>query len=149
MDYANWLTNGLIVGTTIALVLGCVVGHYEGLNWLARRLSHREGPRRPRVLYAVLGAAALHIVEIWVFGLGLWGVLHLPDAGAIVGVGTSPLLDAIYLSAVTFTTVGFGDLAPSGSIRFLLGTEALIGFVLLAWSASFTYLEMEKNWRER
>ena len=35
--------------------------------------------------------------------------------GAIVGVGTSPLLDAIYLSAVTFTTVGFCDLAPSGS----------------------------------
>ena len=50
---------------------------------------------------------------------------------------------------MTFTTVGFGDLAPSGPIRFLVGTEALLGFVLLAWSASFTYLEMEKNWRER
>ena len=149
MDYANWLSNTLVVVATVALVLGCVVGHYEGLNLLARRLAHREGPRRPRVLYAVLGAVGLHIAEIWIFGLGIWALLHLPDAGAIVGVGTSPLLDAIYLSAVTFTTVGFGDLAPSGPIRFLVGTEALLGFVLLAWSASFTYLEMEKNWRER
>ena len=149
MDYANWLSNTLVVAATIALVLGCVAGHYEGLNWLARRLAHREGPRRPRVLYAVLGAVGLHIAEIWIFGLGIWALLHLPDAGAIVGVGTSPLLDAIYLSAVTFTTVGFGDLAPSGPIRFVIGTEALLGFVLLTWSASFTYLEMEKNWRER
>ena len=149
MDYANWLSNTLVVVATVALVLGCVVGHYEGLNWLARRLAHREGPRRPRVLYAVLGVVGLHIAEIWIFGLGIWALLHLPDAGAIVGVGTSPLLDAIYLSAVTFTTVGFGDLAPSGPIRFVIGTEALLGFVLLTWSASFTYLEMEKNWRER
>lgn len=27
------------------------------------------------------------------------------------------------------------------------GTEALTGFVLIGWSASFTYLEMEKFWR--
>ena len=71
MDYANWLSNTLVVVATVALVLGCVVGHYEGLNWLARRLAHREGPRRPRVLYAVLGAVGLHIAEIWIFGLGI------------------------------------------------------------------------------
>jgi hypothetical protein len=149
MEYANWLSNTLVVVATVALVLGCVVGHYEGLNWLARRLAHREGPRRPRVLYAVLGAVGLHIAEIWVFGLGIWALLHLPQAGAIVGISEARLLDAIYLSAVTYTTVGFGDVAPAGAIRFLLGTEALIGFVMITWSASFTYLEMEKNWRER
>jgi hypothetical protein len=45
--------------------------------------------------------------------------------------------------------VGFGDLVPSGPIRFLSGMEALTGFVLIAWSASFTYLEMERFWRAR
>jgi hypothetical protein len=149
MDYANWLTNGLIVTATLALVLACVGGHYEGLNWLARRLSRREGPRRPRVLYAVLGAILLHIIEIWLFGLGIWALLHLPDAGAIIGISSARLLDSVYLSAVTYSTVGFGDVAPVGAIRFLIGTESLIGFVLITWSASFTFLEMEKNWRER
>jgi hypothetical protein len=45
--------------------------------------------------------------------------------------------------------VGFGDLAPVGPIRFLAGTTALTGFVLITWSASFTYLEMARDWRER
>lgn len=91
----------------------------------------------------------LHIAEIWIFGVGLWAVLLLPDAGQIAGQGRHALLDSIYLSAVTFSTVGFGDLAPVGSIRFLLGTEALLGLMLITWTASFTFLEMERNWRER
>jgi hypothetical protein len=62
-------------------------------------------------------------------------------------MGHAALLDAVYLSAVTFTTVGFGDLAPTGPIRFLCGTEALTGFILITWSASFLYLEMEQFWR--
>ncbi|MCK7592090.1 potassium channel family protein [Pseudomarimonas salicorniae] len=149
MEYANWLVNGLVVAATVVLVLACVVGHYEGLSWLARGLSRKQGPRRPRVLYAVLGAISLHIAEIWLFGLGIWGLLHLPEAGSMVGISSARVLDSVYLSAVTYTTVGFGDVAPLGPIRFLIGTEALVGFVLLTWSASFTYLEMEKNWRER
>jgi len=27
------------------------------------------------------------------------------------------------------------------------GTEALTGFLLIGWSASFTYLEMERFWK--
>jgi hypothetical protein len=63
-------------------------------------------------------------------------------------VAPVPFLDAVYLSAETFTTVGFGDLAPRGAIRFLAGTEALTGFILITWSASFLYLEMEQYWRK-
>jgi hypothetical protein len=59
------------------------------------------------------------------------------------------LLDSVYLSAMTYTTVGFGDLTPAGAIRFLSGTEALTGLMLVTWSASFTYLEMERYWRSR
>jgi hypothetical protein len=34
-----------------------------------------------------------------------------------------------------------------GAIRFLAGTEALTGFVLVTWSASFTFVEMQRFWR--
>lgn len=132
MEYGNWLTNGLIVLVTLLLVLGCAIGHYEGLNWLARRLAHREGKRRPRVLYAVLGAMALHAAEIWLFGLGIWALLHLPDAGHVVGMTDARLLDSVYLSAVTFSTAGFGDVAPVGPLRFLIATESVIGLMLIA-----------------
>ena len=33
--------------------------------------------------------------------------------------------------------------------RFLTGTESLSGFILITWSASFLYLEMEQFWRKR
>jgi hypothetical protein len=49
---------------------------------------------------------------------------------------------------VCFTTLGLGDLVPVGAVRFMTGTEALTGFVLIAWSASFTFVEMERFWKQ-
>ena len=72
-----------------------------------------------------------------------------PATGHIAGAVPTSMFDHVYFSASVFTTVGFGDLAPSGPIRFMTGTEAIAGFVLLGWSASFTYLEMEHLWRKR
>jgi hypothetical protein len=42
--------------------------------------------------------------------------------------------------------VGFGDLVPHGAIRFMTGMEALTGLVMITWSASFTFLEMQRDW---
>jgi hypothetical protein len=49
----------------------------------------------------------------------------------------------------TYTTLGFGDIVPVGPVRFLTSVEALTGFVLITWSASFTYLEMNRFWKPR
>jgi len=92
---------------------------------------------------------ALHIAQIWLFGLGYWSLAHWPETGHILGAQPLSLLDAVYLSAACFTTVGFGDLAPKGALRFMAGTESLTGFLLITWSASFTYLEMDRFWRRK
>jgi hypothetical protein len=76
-------------------------------------------------------------------------LLRFPDTDAILGTSRAPFLDAIYLSSATSSTLGFRDLAPVGPIRFMSGTEALAGFILITWSASFLYLEMEQYWRKR
>ncbi|MGH8551150.1 MAG: ion channel [Methylococcales bacterium] len=57
------------------------------------------------------------------------------------------MIPILMLAAVLFTTLGLGDLVPSGSIRFMVGTEALCGFILISWSAAFTCLEMQRFWR--
>ncbi len=148
--YQNWAANFTVVAATIVAISLAVLVHYEGLLLLSGRLQHARGPRRVRVLYGILSLLGLHVCEIWIFGTASWLLLQWPANGhiATTGAAMSPsLLDAIYLSAVTFSTVGFGDLAPVGPIRFLFGTEALTGFVLIGWSASFTYLEMERFWR--
>jgi hypothetical protein len=148
--YQHWDANTLVVVATAIAVGVAVLVHYEGLALLSRWLSQRhESHRRRKVLYGIFGVLALHVAEIWIFGAAIWGLLHYENTGSIAGAHPLGLLDAVYMSAITFTTVGFGDLAPVGPIRFLSGTLALTGFVLITWSASFTFLEMTRDWRER
>ncbi|MEQ1800937.1 MAG: ion channel [Gammaproteobacteria bacterium] len=146
--YEDWTANLMVVFATILAVSAAVLVHYEGLNLLSLWLSKRreQHPRR-KVLYGIFGVLTLHIVEIWIFGVAIWLTLMFPSTGSVSGSAATTLLDAVYLSAITYTTVGFGDLAPVGPIRFIGGTMALTGFVLITWSASFTFLEMERYWR--
>jgi hypothetical protein len=45
-----------------------------------------------------------------------------------------PFPEAFYFSCITFTTIGYGDLAPLGITRFLAASEGLLG---LAVASSF------------
>jgi len=147
-DYSHWGVNALVVLVTVATVCLCVLLHYEALNALSRWLSHRHGERRQRVLLAIVGMLSAHIAEIWVFGVASAVLLLGPQFGVTSGI-ESDLLDQVYLSAMTFTTVGVGNAQVAGPIRFLNGMEAVTGLVLITWSASFTFLEMERFWRDR
>ena len=147
--YQHWDANAIVVIATALAVGAVVLVHYEGLSLLSRWLAQRrESHRRRTVLYGIFGVLGLHVVELWIFGATAWRLLQVPNTGTVAGVHALGLLDAVYLSATTYTTLGFGDLTPVGPIRFLEGTIALTGFVLIAWSASFTYLEMSRDWRE-
>lgn len=147
--YGHWDANALVVLVTALAVGSVVLVHYEGLGLLSSWLAHRhDSQRRRKVLFGIFGVLGLHVAEIWIFGVALWGLLGYPNAGLVSGAHPLGLLDAVYMAAVTFTTVGFGDLAPVGPIRFLSGTMALTGFVLITWSASFTFIEMERFWRK-
>ena len=144
--YSDWTANLIVAASTLAAVCLCVLLHYEGLLFTSLRLAKMGGPPRVKVLYAIISALGLHVAEIWIFGLTIWLLLRFPAFGNL-GHADLHLFDYVYFSSATFTTVGFGDLAPTGPIRFLAGTEGLTGFVLITWSASFTYLEMERFWR--
>ena len=145
--YNDWPTNAAVVFATMTAVCLSVLLHYEALVLTSHGLARLGGRRRIKVLYAIASVLVVHVLEIWIFGLALWLLLHWPAFGNL-GPGDQRLFDCIYFSAVTYTTVGYGDLAPVGPIRFLAGTEALTGFVLLTWSASFTYFEMQRFWRD-
>jgi len=144
--YGNWVANLTVASATALAVTLCVLVHYEGLIQAYARLSRRGGQHRVKVLYGISAVLLLHIVEIWIFGAAYWLLLAWPEAGQIAGHTSAGLLDAVYFSAMTFSTVGYGDIAPVGPIRFLAGTEGITGLVLITWSASFTYLEMNRYW---
>ena len=135
----------LLVNTLlIALV---VLVHFEAINLLSIWVPRLPGRSRIKILAGVLGALLAHLVEIWLFALGLYGLLHLPDVGRLVGGSGALLMDCVYLSFTSFTSLGVGDIYLLGPVRFLCGVEALTGLVLIAWTASFMYIEMQKLWR--
>lgn len=139
----------VIVGITAVLVATTVFVHYEVLERLNYAMPNWRLQPRPRILVLIISIMAVHVIEIWIFGIGIYASAQYPDLGQVTGVASLRLLDAVYVSATTYTTIGYGDLTPVGPIRLIMGTEALTGFVLLTWSASFTYLEMQRYWRPR
>jgi hypothetical protein len=142
----NWLAGAAVVGATVLAVVLCILTHYEGLTGLSRALGTKLRHGRVNVLYTILSMLILHVMEIWIFGFTLWVLMRWPECGSLSARAT-PFLDTVYFSAVTYTTVGYGDMIPVGAVRFLAGTESLVGLMLITWSASFTYLEMDRFWK--
>jgi Ion channel len=137
-----------VVALTCGVVVACVLIHYEGFVLLQRVLgSLRAHVRRGRLLLLMFGLLALHVAEVWLFGLGYYVLIDEPNVNGLLGSQGGGLLEFVYFSAVVYTTLGLGDLIPMGAIRFMAGTEALAGFLLITWSASFTFLEMQRLWK--
>ena len=137
----------VIFVTVAALVAICAGLHYRVLAFLSVAMGRMVRFRRERVLVLILSLFLLHSLEIMLFALGYDLLLDDRAYGALHGSGSDTLLDYAYFSGVIFTTLGLGDLVPTGSIRFMVAIEALLGFMLISWSAAFTYLEMERVWK--
>lgn len=142
----------LIMIITIAVVLAglSVLFHYECLC-LLERIVESFGSHRRRLLATMIGLLLAHIIEIWFYAGAYVLMAHYPDFGAIhlqLAGDTSPF-DSVYYSAMVYTTVGFGDMVPSGGFRLITATEALVGLSLITWSASFTYFQMQAMFGRR
>lgn len=149
-------TASMVTGlTTLVLVVLCVIVHYEGLSALSRWVAHGVLPPRLRIAVIIFGQLVLHVTEIALFAAGYYVLSDQLDVGILAWIGptdfaTVPMLDDFpdyfYFSAVSYTTLGFGDFVPVGPLRFMTGLEAVAGLVLITWSASFTFLEMQRYW---
>jgi hypothetical protein len=129
---------GLIVFTTLLF--------FEVLSLLSNLLERLRRPGRLKLLLAVLGCFGGHGAGILIYGLAYLLLAHAGGHGGL-GAGLPSPGAALYFSAETYTSLGFGDVVPFGPLRLVAGVEALNGLLLIAWSASFLYLEMERHWR--
>ncbi|MEY4589292.1 MAG: hypothetical protein RL497_1368 [Pseudomonadota bacterium] len=144
----TWQSRATVVVSTCVLVVMCVLVHYEALNALTAWLKRVHLKPRTRILMLIFAILFTHVIEVWMFGLTYFALISGSGHGALIAEYPVGMLDCIYFSVVCFTTLGLGDIVPVGAIRFLVGTEALTGFVLVTWSASFTFVEMQRFWRD-
>ena len=131
------------------VVIAAVVIHYEFLSRLSVLLPRLKVRHRLRIVLGVCGALVAHAVEVWLFAFVYFFTHRAEGWGRLAGSFDGSLLDCVYFSFTTFTTLGFGDIQPYGDLRYLTGIEALTGLVLITWTASFLFVEMQRYWGTR
>lgn len=136
----------ITMGLAVLLVAACVLVHYEILRLASVYLPRLTIRPRKRILFVMGMAFLAHSLEIWIYGIAYWLIAHSIAIGDIAGKVAGRFPEYIYFSTVSYTSLGLGDLYPTGALRLLTGVEALQGLAMIAWTGSFTYLAMEKFW---
>lgn len=118
----------------------------ERLTRLTFRAVRRLARWRPAWLSVAGPAGFLLVIFTWVLlilvGAALIMLPHLPDQ-FVFAAGIDPseqgsFWDAIYLSLVSLTSLGYGDVVPTGELLRLLGPlQALFGLGILTASISW------------
>jgi len=150
----GWLVSlaGAMIVALVLRELFHTVWHPRGRGrfdrWVTRAVWRVSGRSRRRGgLSALSGPLSLLLVVLcWavltVLGWALVYWPHLPGSFSF-SPGLEPgsrtdLLDSVYLSSVTLTTLGFGDVVPTAAwLRIAVPVEALIGFAILTAAVSW------------
>jgi hypothetical protein len=112
----------------------CVVIHATGvssaLQWLRAPANAAQSFWLRTWLFIRLAGwmVLLHLLEITT-----WAVLYARNAAM------PDLQSALYFSAVTYTTTGYGDLVLPQEWRLVGAIEALTGILMCGWSTGFFF----------
>jgi hypothetical protein len=128
------------------LVLSTVLIHYEILRLTSLLLPRINIPPRQCMLLVIVAAFVAHTIEVWLHAIIFFLITDHFGIGSFGGTLEHHFVDYLYFSTSTYTSLGYGDIYPLGGLRLMAAVEALTGLMMIAWSASFTYLTMEKFW---
>ena len=112
----------------------CVAIHASGvtsaLHWLRRQTGSAQGFWRSTWLFIGLAGWMIlfHLIEIILWALIYVSKDAMPD-----------LPSAVYFSAVTYTTTGYGDLVLPEAWRLVGAVEALTGILMCGLSTGFFF----------
>ena len=132
--------------TCLVLLVATTVVHYEVLRLLTACLPMLRIRPRVQLIFVILGAFCAHFLEILLYGAAYYLLATQFDIGNMGQPGPLHFSRCLYFSAETYTTLGYGDVLPHGDLRLLAGLEALNGMLLIGWTASYTFLSMERFW---
>jgi hypothetical protein len=138
----------MIVTVFIVLVLAaCVVAvHYLVMHQLASRFVRFADERVRWVVAGLMMLIAAHALEIVIFSSGYLILDFWMDDSGLLGSNATELWDYVYFSAMTYTTVGYGDYYPIGELRAVAAIEAIVGLLMIAWSGAFSVYFLQRSW---
>ena len=131
------------VAVVAVAVVACVGLHLGTLVTMARTLDRWFSHAHWRAMGClVLLAITAHLFEMAIFAFGIRLLEYLHD-GVLHTVGIG--FDAWYRSAVAYTSLG-DESETLPAVRMLVAVEALTGLILIAWTASFLFVVMQRTW---
>ena len=134
--------------TAMLVIKLSVFLHFMGLRMISRIVGRDSFPASIRVIAVIYLIVLVHLVEVFLFGVGYYVAENYLGAGSLTGEFSGDFREYIYYSLVSYTSLGLGDVYPQGPIRLITGLEALTGLLMIGWSASFTYIFMSKFWKD-
>ncbi|MGH1419909.1 MAG: ion channel [Hyphomicrobiaceae bacterium] len=138
----------MIVAVAVALflIVSTSLFHISVLRWLSGGMSRIAMRANFRLLIIVIGSLGAHVIEVCFYSAAYFFCDNVLGLGTLSGRPVVAPLDYLYFSIVTYTSLGLGDVVPTGHLRFITGIEALNGLLLIAWSGSFIYIAMGRLW---
>jgi len=139
----------MIVATVLTTFTSAIVIliHFEVMTLMSKLSNRVRWPVRVGLLVGVFTLFAAHSLEVWVFAGALYVATDLLHLGGFDGPFDGSARDYLYISLVNYTTLGYGEIVPTGYLRTICGFEALIGLLMMAWSAAFTVFRLSDRWR--
>lgn len=122
----------------LLLTLLSIIVHLAGLflllHFLRKNADRVAGGQSLRMFFRqgatmvaiALGVFSIHCFEIWMYAIGFIAVGALPD-----------LKTALYFSASSYSTLGYGDVVLSPDWRLFSAFEGVTGLILIGWSSAF------------
>ena len=124
------------------LVVLTVTIHGTVLGWIMWRLQ--QSPVTSLSLWRdsfLLARIAVWCVLAHLLEITLWAAFYAWQE-------VMPDLDvAWYFSAVTYATIGYGDVTPPEHWRLLASVEGLTGILMCAWSGGFIFAMVSRQYQ--
>jgi hypothetical protein len=114
----------------------------HGVYWFTHALARRRADPHSVLSFAGPLAMAAHM-GVWVFGCWMgYTLIYLGHIDSFTSTsdsfGDHGLLEAMYISGVSLTTIGFGDIvAGTDALRLVTTLEGGTGFVVISGSISY------------
>lgn len=137
-----FLVGLMLIAITVALhatatsIIASLLGNY-GMGLHARF----DRKARPFILGGTAVCLAIkHYLDVILWALTYW---HLAGSEELASFE-----DAMYLSSVTYTSLGYGDITLSSSWRLVCGMQAMNGILLFGWSTAILFFLVTRFWAD-
>ena len=131
----------MFIATVLSLFMlfATICIHYSGLKFISFGAKRYDTSSHFVALILLLCIALLHLLQIILYAFAFYLLLNFTDLGSFTSEFKPVLRDYIYFSGANYTTLGMSDFYPQGHFKIFAITEALAGFMMLTWSATFFY----------